>query len=246
MLSGVTELNKAWALTEISLFMHASDQVARTSSPGVMRVGTAQRQPDRDVAPLAHVVEQIIDRAIPGWPREPNVATAKRWTHLREWASRAKAVIEREDELREMLGDGAPEMDAGRLHPWVWEAAAPFWRTGHPGQAVTQAAIRVNAETQAKVGRRNTGETDLFNQLFKVEPPKDGAPRLRLMENDGSKTFESIHRGARSLAEGLYAGVRNPGSHEVLGEVDEQVALEQLAAFSLLARWVDAATVETV
>jgi hypothetical protein len=66
------------------------------------------------------------------------------------------------------------------------------------------------------------------------------------MEDDGSKTYKSVHRGARSLAEGLYAGVRNPASHEILGDLDEQHALEQLAAFSgLLARWVDAATVET-
>jgi hypothetical protein len=240
----VTTLDKAWAIAEIDAFVNASDQVAKVSSGMVMRSGTVQRQPEKIVAARAHVVEQIVDRVIPGWPKHA-VSSPRKWTHVREWASRARAVLERENELREMLGDGAPEMDAGRMHPWVWEAAAPLWRTGHPAQAVMQAAIRVNAETQAKVGRRNIGETDLFNQLFKVEPPKEGAPRLRLMENDGSKTFESVHRGARSLAEGLYAGVRNPGSHEVLGDVDEQVAIEQLAAFSLLARWVDSATVET-
>lgn len=133
-------------------------------------------------------------------------------------------------------------MDAGQLHPWAWENAAPLWRTQHFSQAVSQAAIRVNAETQAKVGRRDISETDLFNQVFKLDEPKAGAPRLRLMANDGSKTYENVHRGARSLAEGLYAGVRNPASHEIV-DVTEQIALEQLAAFSLLARWVDAAEV---
>lgn len=40
-------------------------------------------------------------------------------------------------------------------------------------------------------------------------------------------------------------GVGNPSSHEVVGNLDEQVALEQLAAFSLLARWVEAAWLKT-
>jgi hypothetical protein len=42
-------------------------------------------------------------------------------------------------------------MDAGKLH---------------------QAAIRVNAETQAKVGRRDITETALFNQVFSLDEPK--------------------------------------------------------------------------
>jgi Protein of unknown function (Hypoth_ymh) len=101
----------------------------------------------------------------------------------------------------------------------VWESAAPLWRTKHFSQAVTQAAIRVNAETQAKVARRDVNETDLFNQVFSLDAPKTGAPRLRLMPDDGSKTYQSVYRGARSLAEGLYAGVRNPASHDVLGDI---------------------------
>jgi len=63
-------------------------------------------------------------------------------------------------------------MDAGKLHSWVWESAAPLWRTKHFSQAVSQAAIRVNAETQAKVGRRDITETALFNQVFSLDEPK--------------------------------------------------------------------------
>ena len=37
--------------------------------------------------------------------------------------------------------------------------------------------------------------------------------------------------------------IRNPGMHVPHDGGEEQVALEQLAAFSLLARWVDEATV---
>lgn len=52
--------------------------------------------------------------------------------------------------------------------------------------------------------------------------------------------------GVRAFAEGCFAAIRNPNSHEDgLPELPEHEALEQLAAFSLLARWVDGATVVT-
>lgn len=42
------------------------------------------------------------------------------------------------------------------------------------------------------------------------------------------------------------AGIRNPSSHEDgLPELAENEALEQLAAFSVLARWVEAAALST-
>jgi hypothetical protein len=49
-----------------------------------------------------------------------------------------------------------------------------------------------------------------------------------------------------ALAEGIYAGIRNPFNHEDPGtqDVDVQVALEYLAALSVLARWVDESELE--
>ncbi|MFD7980562.1 TIGR02391 family protein [Streptomyces sp. NPDC059071] len=88
------------------------------------------------------------------------------------------------------------------------------------------------------------GETALFVNVFSKDDPKPGQPRLRLMTDDGSDTFRSVHRGAAAFAEGCFAGIRNPNSHEDgLPELPEHEALEQLAAFSVLARWVDGATV---
>lgn len=111
-----------------------------------------------------------------------------------------------------------------------------------------QTAIRINVETQAKLGRMDVSETALFNEAFSLNATKPDAPRLRLAEDDGSKTYENLHRGARAFAEGLYAAIRNPGVHtpEQSDGDQEQLALEHLAAFSLLARWVDQAQVETV
>jgi hypothetical protein len=237
----VTALDKSWAIAEIDAFLHASDHVP-SSHPNVG--GTFLRTSDKVVAQHAHVVEKILDRVTPGWKTTVTESTrGRRWSSLRDSAARGKAALEREDELRERLGDGAPQLDAGQLHPWAWENGAPYWRTGHFHQTVMQAAIRINAEAQAKLGRRDVSETDLFNQAFSLDAPRADAPRLRLAEDNGSKTYQNLHRGARTFAEGLYAAIRNPGLHDGAGEMPQQEALEQLAAFSILARWIDRSTV---
>jgi len=102
----------------------------------------------------------------------------------------------------------------------------------------------VNAFTQTKVDRRDVGETNLFKQVFTLDAPQPGRPRLRLMADDGSETYKNLHRGAMCFAEGLYAAIRNPANHSMLSELSADEALEQLAAFSVLARWIDQATVD--
>jgi hypothetical protein len=247
----VSQLDASWAIDQINRFLHATDQVAYNNDPssGVVVFGTHQRGSEDEAAGLAYVVEKILDAALPYWPKDSGAGSNKKgkgkWDHLREWASRCKAQLERDEELREKLGDNAPQLDAGKLHPWVWSAAKSLWRTGHYRNAITQVAIQINAEAQTKLARRDLAETKLFQNAFSADSPKVGMPRLRLMADDGSDTFKSVHRGASALAEGLYASFRNPSSHTVQNELPEQEALEQLAAFSALARIVDRATVET-
>ncbi len=66
------------------------------------------------------------------------------------------------------------------------------------------------------------------------------------MENDDSKTYSGLHEGVGFFARGCYMAIRNPGSHtDELPDLTEHEALEQLAAFSQLARWIDGATLET-
>ena len=235
-------LDTGWAVSEIDGFLHVTGQVVPDMGPGVAYFGTVMRGPATDASARAHVVEQILDRVLPGW-KVDRPAKDKDFRWLRDQASRAKAELQRSEELAERLGDNAPDMDAGDLHPWAWENGRSFWNTGHFHQAVMQAAMRINAETQSKLGRMDVSETALFNEAFSLSDPKLGSPRLRLAENDGSKTYESLHRGARAFAEGLYAAIRNPGMHVPTDGGEEQLALEQPAAFSLLARWVDQAEV---
>lgn len=241
----MAKLDREWAITEIERFLYVTDRVRPNTGRGITYIGTVMRGTKTEAAERAHVVEQILDRVLPGWARDrPKKPGEYGW--LRDLASRAKVALEREAELSEKLGDNAPDMDAANLHPWAWENGRSYWNTGHYHQAVMQAAIRINAETQAKLGRMDISEADLFNQAFSSNSPKPDAPRLRLARDDGSKTYESLHRGARAFAEGLYAAIRNPGMHtpEKRDGGQEQLALEQLAAFSLLARWVDQAQVE--
>ncbi|QLQ09874.1 MAG: restriction endonuclease [Nocardioidaceae bacterium] len=236
-----------WAIKEIDLFLRMTDQVGYSDRPGsgVLVAATHMRGSGTEASQRAHVVEQILDRVLSGWRKERPEKDDK-YSWLRDQAARGKAALQREAELVEKLGDNAPDMDAANLHPWAWESGRSYWNTGHYHQAVMQAAIRVNAETQAKLNRMDVSETDLFNQAFSLDAPNASAPRLRLMENDGSKTYENLHRGARAFAEGMYTAIRNPGMHVAHDGGEEQLALEQLAAFSLLARWIDRAEVVTV
>lgn len=244
----MAKLNHEWAISEIDMFLHATDQVGfDNSGGGVVVFGTHMRGSETEASQRAHVVEQILDRVLPAWRRgRPEKDSEYDW--LRDQASRAKAALQRSAELTENLGDNAPDMDAANLHPWAWENGKSYWNTGHFHQAVMQAAIRINAETQAKLGRRDVSETALFNEAFSLDDPKDGAPRLRLMKDDGGKTYQNLHRGARAFADGLYTAIRNPGMHmpPQSDGGEEQLALEQLAAFSLLARWIDQSEIEKV
>jgi uncharacterized protein (TIGR02391 family) len=227
-----------WAVTQLKEFLYD------TRPRDLYEFDAAGRESDVAIARQAHVVEQILSRVLPRWRQQQPTVSDDRWDPLREMASRALAQLELGEELAEKLGDGAPVLSASSLHPWVWDGARAMWQSGFYGQAVVHAAKKVNAETQNKLGRRDVGEAELFNQAFSTDPPKIGKPRLRIRPDEGSPTFGSVHRGARALAEGCYAAMRNPLSHETAEEeLPEAEALEQLATFSVLARWVDAATV---
>jgi len=237
--------NSTWALAELDRFAQATVLIHQPSSAGVISGGTyVTAQWDTEIAKQAQVVEQILDRATPAW-RGLDVSTKRnRWELHREAAFRCHEAIARKQEIRANLGESAPKLSAAELHPWVWSGASSLWQSGHFREAVEGALKKVNAETQNKVGRRDVSETDLFKQAFSLDRPTTGKSRLRRMTSDGSKTYDSVQRGAMYLAEGIFAGIRNPLSHEAVQELGEQQALEYLAALSVLARWVDEASIE--
>ncbi|MFE2945311.1 TIGR02391 family protein [Streptomyces sp. NPDC059255] len=229
-----------WAISQLDRFIEL------TTLRGADRLfGIRKRRRKDEIIELYHIVEKIFSHVDPRWKNKRSIHLDRRWEPDREMAIQIRTRILKEEDTKEKLGDNSPRLSAGSLHPWVWDGARSLWQSKHFREAVTAAAKQVNAETQNKLGRRDASETALFNSAFSTDRPKPGQPRLRLTTDDGSDTFRSMQRGARSFAEGCYAGIRNPNSHEViLGDLPEHEALEHLAAFSILARWVDNSSVE--
>lgn len=242
-------MNTEWAIAELDKFI---DQTVMRNASGSSRgvaYFTSQANtaaPDVEVTKQAQVVEKILDRVIPDWRSSVPLSKTNRWTRHREAAIRAREELLREQEVRENLGENAPELSAALLHAWIWSGAKSLWQSGHYREAVEGAIKKLNAETQNKVGRRDLSETDLFKQSFSLDDAQAGKARLRRMKDDGSETYKSVQRGAMNLAEGVFAGIRNPLSHEADQEISEQEALEYLAALSVIARWVDSSSVEAV
>lgn len=238
-------IDEQWALTELRAFISATTLVSPPQTYGdIVFIGDdrATRAPRDEVVAAAEVVEQILDQISPRWRTEVAEDQKHRWEQHREAAQRAVVRLERAAEVRAKLGENAPTLDAGRLHPWVWEGARSLWQSEHYREAVTAAARKLNAEAQNKLARRDVSETDLSNQAFSNDEPKAGQPRLRLPEDDGGKSALSVRQGLRAYAQGCFAAIRNPAAHDVLEELAEHEALEQLAAFSVLARWVERAS----
>jgi hypothetical protein len=99
---------------------------------------------------------------------------------------------------------------------------------------------------QQKLGRHDASESALVREAFSTDPPAPGRPRLRFPGDRTSDTWRSRQQGGIQLGAGCFTGIRNPAAHEDDLVLTEQVALEQLAAFSLLARWIDECTVEKI
>ncbi len=237
-------MNAEWAIAELDKFI-AQTVMTNASRANVITTRDRTAAPDVEVTKQAPVVEKILNRVIPNWRTEvPDTLANNRWSRHREAAVRAREELVREQEIKENLGENAPELSASELHPWIWSGAKSLWQSGHYREAVGGAIRKLNAETQNKVGRRDVSETDLFKQAFTLDNPVSGKVRLRRMPPDTSDTYKSVQRGAMAFAEGIFAGIRNPLSHEGDQELSAQEALEYLAALSVLARWVDAATVE--
>ncbi len=97
---------------------------------------------------------------------------------------------------------------------------------------------------QEKVRRYDIAEVALVQEAFSKNLPAPERPRLRFPTIEDEKTRESVTQGALSFGVGCFQAIRNPVGHLPDDEHDltEQEALEQLAAWSLFARWIERAT----
>ena len=130
---------------------------------------------------------------------------------------------------------GAP---AG-LHPIVRHACSQLVADGHHRQAVENAARAVEQQLRSKL-KVNSGTGSQLVAAFSPQEPKRSEPRLRFQQFEpGSDSWRNAHEGALHFGKGCYMRLRNLYTHHV--EPTEAEATEALAAFSLLARWVDEA-----
>jgi hypothetical protein len=146
--------------------------------------------------------------------------------------------LKHDAETREVLGSNAPTMAADALHPTIWESVSGRWEAGHYSDAVQRAATFLNAEIQDLTGRRDISDNALMGEAFSLAPPVPGKPRLRWPGPDDDQTVRAMRVGILNYSQGVFSAIRNPATHST-EDMGRQEALEQLAALSMLARWVD-------
>lgn len=192
-------------------------------------VAIAERHAPRVVSgAMATIADNIDDQ---DWWRAKTIALATR------------GVIERGEELEAALGpaDDVPQLAADSLHPNVWGAAKAYWEAELYSAGIEAAAKALTAVIQHKARRHDLDGTELIDQVLSPDGPKLGRPgKLIVHAGQRTKTAQSIRLGVHALGRACYLALRNPAAHTT-DELDEQIALEQLAAFSLLARFVDEA-----
>lgn len=129
--------------------------------------------------------------------------------------------------------------------PNVWAAAGTRWKAKHLNDAVMAASKAVNAMLQGKVARDDLSEVKLVQAAFSMDPPAVGERRLRFPAVKGEQTRTAVTVGAMNFGVGCFMAMRDPIGHltDDQHELTEQEALEQLAAWSLFARWIDRAEV---
>ena len=172
---------------------------------------------------------------------ERNAEWGWRWDGAVLAANQLIGILDQQDDYERILGPAGPTLAANRLHPWVWDAAASLWDGGHYDSAVHAAYKAVERQTQVSISRLDLDGKALYGQAFSTKDPSPGEKRLRFPDINRTqepKRWTSAHEGARNLGMGCAQGIRNPQAHPS-PDITEQEALEQLAALSVLARWVE-------
>lgn len=233
-------MNWEWAIGTLNNYIALLDEYDVTSRrPAGSR---AEDEVAVDLDQALGAVQAIADQVRPGMGPSLHATSSPGYRRHTESPRRLANVLigdlKSAAEIAANLAPIAPQLSADELHRWVWRAAASLWATNHRREAVQAAATLVNAETQTKVGRRDVSDTDLMNQIFSKNEPEPGKPRLRWPGDQTDIRVQSMNNGLRGYASGVFQTVRNAATHDPT-DIPEQEALEQLAALSILARWIE-------
>lgn len=199
---------------------------------------------DLDLQRRLHAVQTIATQLDPNFgliePDRGMYSTV--WDDAYQMAHRAIGVIDHAEELDSIVASGGPALDSENLHPWVWSVASPIWSTGMYRHAVQTAGANVDNMAKAKLRRTDVSGVKLAGEAWGSADPSPGRTRLRPVGfgSPGDESYESALAGARELHSGAMRRIRNLATHQI-EELDEQVALEQLATLSFIARLIDEA-----
>jgi hypothetical protein len=241
------------AVYEFQAYLNNSERIYNevlNRGPESYENTTEWRNAERPINERLGLIEDIA-RAI-----DPDLGQRVRTTVRHVWPHRPQATV-----IEEIIGrltlagqhdaifePHGPQLDAVQLHPWVWQNALALWTSGHRRAAVQAAATAIfDVQLPAKLerGPDTKGGKDLAGQAFSTKDAEPGSSRLRLSRYDpDSRNWTSLHEGAMYLGQGAAQAIRNLTTHD-LTELEEQRALEMLAALSLFARFVDEADVVT-
>ena len=145
----------------------------------------------------------------------------------------------------ELTAKVAPLPNTGPVdsfHPWVSGAIVGLWESD-PTVAVREASRAVEIRLKAKIGAKDPTFTELVGMAFSEKEPDSSCARLRFDEfTPGTQEWTNAHTGAMRFGQGCAFRIRNLQQHADLA-VERQEALEMLASLSLLARWIDGASV---
>ncbi|MEB0267692.1 TIGR02391 family protein [Cryobacterium sp. 10I5] len=224
-----------WAIEQLNKYLSLHERVPLPAEEMSPNRKTRRRGSDAEVSNIDNVVKAIGEVTYGSAPRYVGVDFVRSLI----WE------LTEGDQVRLKLGiaDPAPSIEADSLHPWVWDAARPHWTSGNYDAALWAAGVNVNSRLQRKVGRKDIGEGQLLRESFSTGEPKPGKSRLRLTDPSNQSLFQDLQVGAGNLGQGLYSAVRNVINHVDAREhsFGEAETIEALAAFSLLARWIDRA-----
>jgi len=201
---------------------------------------------NREIEARIHLAQRIVREAL-GEPIKLTRGSGSYgtdWQDALEFIDRARGALANYATEQLIFEGTGPKLRADQLHPWVWDSARSAWESGHRRHSLQIAATRIDEETKIKVGRFDVSGTRLGQEVWSNKSPTAEAARLRPVGygTAGDEDYDSALNGARSLHAAVMSRIRNLATHATW-EIDEQIALEQLAALSLLARWIDDAEI---
>jgi hypothetical protein len=156
------------------------------------------------------------------------------------------------DEAQAAEESGVPGFAPSQLHSLVWSAAASHWTTHQYRVAVREASEALTVHWKTRLSRKDVDDTVFWQQTLSPGEPEQGRPKLVWPGDTTDKTTRSMRGGLEplakalnSLATGLNLTVRNVTTH-TREELSEQDAMERLAAYSYLARLLDACEIHQI